>query len=87
MKSAKWVLIAIGLILAVIGAFFVISIVTALLPYIFIGGIVLVIGAVGYKLFANSEKKQLAGKTPIDDFDFKKAEKTLEEYKRKYLPK
>lgn len=87
MKFYKLVLIGIGLIFLTIAAFWVIGIVAALLPYIFFGGIVLLVGVVGYKIFSKRETKQISGKMPIDEFQLNKADKTLEEYKRKYLPK
>ncbi len=88
MNFIKIILIAIGLVLAVMLAFSVIGIVYSALWYLFLLGIVAVGGAVGYKLLVkDKESMRLEDKTPITIAEMKDADRALEEYKRKYLPK
>ncbi len=88
MNFIKIILIAIGLVLAAMLAFSVIGIVYSALWYLFLLGIVAVGGAVGYKLLVkDKESPKLKDKTPITIAEMKDADRALEEYKRKYLPK
>jgi hypothetical protein len=88
MNFIKIILIAIGLVLAAMLAFSVIGIVYSALWYLFLLGIVAVGGAVGYKLLVkDKESSKLEDKTPISIAEMKDADRALEEYKRKYLPK
>ena len=88
MKFIKIILVAIGLVLAAMLAFSVIGIVYSALWYLFLLGIVAVGGAVGYKLLVKDKQlPKLEDKTPITIAEMKNADRTLEEYKRKYLPK
>jgi len=88
MNFIKIILIAIGLVLAVMLAFSVIGIVYSALWYLFLLGIVAVGGAVGYKLLVkDKESMRLEDKTPITIAEMENADRALEEYKRKYLPK
>ncbi len=88
MNFIKIILIAIGLVLAAMLAFSVIGIVYSALWYLFLLGIVAFGGAVGYKLLMkDKELSKLEDKTPITIAEMKNADRTLEEYKRKYLPK
>ncbi len=88
MNFIKIILIAIGLVLAAMLAFSVIGIVYSALWYLFLLGIVAVGGAVGYKLLVkDKESMRLEDKTPITIAEMKDADRALEEYKRKYLPK
>jgi hypothetical protein len=88
MKYIKIILFAIGLVLAAMLAFSVIGIVYSALWYLFLLGIVAIGGAVGYKLLTKGkESRQLNENTPIAIAEMDNADRTLEEYRRKYLPK
>ncbi len=88
MNFIKIILIAIGLVLAAMLAFSVIGIVYSALWYLFLLGIVAVGGAIGYKLLMKDKKSmRLEDKTPITIAEMENADRALEEYKRKYLPK
>lgn len=84
----KIVLAIIGLLVAVMLGFWLIGLVSTILWYLFLFGIVAVGGAVGYKfLTKEKETPQLQEKTPIGIAEMDRADRTLEEYKRKYLSK
>jgi len=88
MNFIKIVLVAVGLILAAMLAFSIIGIISSALWYLFLLGIVAVGGAVGYKLLKKDDQvSQLKDNTPIAIAEMKNADRALEEYKRKYLPK
>lgn len=88
MKYVKIILIAVGLVLAAMLAFSIVGIVYSALWYLFLLGIVAIGGAVGYKLLKkDAEPARLEDKTPIAIAEMQNADRTLEEYKRKYLPK
>ena len=88
MNFIRIILVAVAIIIAAILAFSVIGIVYSALWYLFLLGIVAVSGAIGYKLLVKEkESPQLADKTPPTIAEMKNADRTLEEYKRKYLPK
>ena len=88
MNLIKIILIAIGLIIAAMLAFSVIGIVYSALWYLLLLGIVAVGGAVGYKLLVkDKESPQLEEKIPTTIAEIKNADRALEEYKQKYLPK
>ncbi|HEV8157696.1 MAG TPA: hypothetical protein VGP58_01610 [Pyrinomonadaceae bacterium] len=88
MNFIKIILIAIGLVLAAMLAFSVIGIVYSALWYLFLLGIVAVGGAIGYKLLVkDKESMRLEDKTPITIAEMENADRALEEYKQKYLPK
>jgi hypothetical protein len=88
MNFIRIILVVVAIIIAAILAFSVIGIVYSALWYLFLLGIVAVSGAIGYKLLVKEkESPQLADKTPPTIAEMKNADRTLEEYKRKYLPK
>jgi len=88
MNFIKIILVAIALVLVAMLAFSVIGIVYSALWYLFLLGVVAIGGAVGYKfLVKEKQSPQLEDKTPITIAEMKNAERTLEEYKQKYLPK
>ena len=88
MNYIKIILVAVGLIIAVMLAFSIIGIVYSALWYLFLLAVVAIGGAVGYKLLVNDkESKQLEDKLPPTIAEIKNADRALEEYKRKYLPK
>jgi hypothetical protein len=85
MSLVKIILIAIGIFIAVMLGFTLVGIVYSALWYLFWIGIIAIAGTVGYKLLKKSETAQIENKEPIVISDLKNADKTLEEYKRKYL--
>ncbi len=88
MNFIKIILVAIGLIIAAMLALSVIGIVYSALWYLFLLGIVAVGGAVGYKLLTKKkETPQLQDNMPIGVSEMNNADRTLEEYRSKYLPK
>ncbi len=90
MNWLKLILVAVGVVIAAMLAFSVIGIVYSALWYLFLLGIVAVGGTVGYKLLVKEkETPQIENKTstPITIAEMKNADRALEEYKRKYLPK
>ena len=87
MNTVKIILIAIGLVLAAMLAFSVIGIVYSALWYLFLLGVVVIGGAVGYKLLKKDAAPQLEGKQTVSIKEIDNADRALEEYKRKYLPK
>lgn len=88
MNFIKLILVAACLIVAALLAFSVVGIVYSALWYLFLLGVVAVGGAIGYKLLVKEkESPQLEGKIPTTIAEMENADRTLEEYKRKYLPK
>ena len=88
MNWIKLILVVAGVFIAAMLAFSIIGIIYSALWYLFLLGIVAVGGAVGYKvLFRGKETARLEDKTPATITGIKNADRTLEEFKRKYLPK
>ena len=88
MNYIKIILAAIGLVVVVMLAFSLIGIISTALWYLFLLGIVAIGGAVGYKVLTSRKKSpQLKENTPTAIAEMDRADRTLEEYRRKYLPK
>jgi 4-hydroxybenzoate polyprenyltransferase len=87
MNYIKLILIAVGLILAAILAFSIVGIVYTALWYLFLLGIVAVGGTIAYKVLKKDEVSKLKEGAPVAIAEMKNADRTLEEYKRKYLTK
>ncbi len=88
MSYIKIILVVLGLIVAAMLALSVFSILYSALWYLFLLGIVAIGGAVGYKVLTNKkDSRQLNENTPIAIAEMDNADRTLEEYRRKYLPK
>lgn len=85
MKLAKIILLAVGIFIAVMLGFTLVGIIYSALWYLFWIGIIAVAGTVGYKLLKKPQTAQIENKEPISISELKNADKTLEEYKRKYL--
>ncbi len=85
MKLAKIILLAVGIFIAVMLGFTLVGIIYSALWYLFWIGIIAVAGTVGYKLLKKPQNAQIENKEPISISELKNADKTLEEYKRKYL--
>jgi hypothetical protein len=88
MNIIKFILIALGLLTVGFLGFLLIGIISSLLWYAFVVGALGAIGYGGYKLFKKfDDTPQLEGKTPVAISEMDNADRALEEYKRKYLPK
>lgn len=89
MDTIKIILTVIGVIAVVIAGIWLIGIVSAILWFGLWIGLLAAIGYGGYKLLLDKGKstKNLEEKSPIQIADMKDADRQLEEYKRKYLPK
>jgi hypothetical protein len=89
MKFIKFVLIALALLLLVWFGFWAIGIVSALLWYAVVIGVIGAVGYGGYRLLFRKDEspKQLEEKLPIGIAEIQDSDRALEEYKRKYLPK
>ena len=94
MNLIKTVLIIIGLFIAVMLTLAIIGIISSIIFYALLLGVLILAGTAGYKLFIRKkffgEKKgsiQIEEKTPIGIADLTDADRTLEEYKRRYLSK
>ena len=88
MSYIKIILVVIGLIVAAMLALSVFSVLYSALWYLFLLGIVAIGGAVGYKvLTGKKESRQLNENTPTAIAEMDNADRALEEYRRKYLPK
>ncbi len=85
MNWIKIVLIAIGIFIAVMLGFSLIGIIYSALWYLFWIGVIALAGTVGYKLLKKPETAQIKNREPIAISELKNADKTLEEYKSKYL--
>ncbi|MBA3631588.1 MAG: hypothetical protein H0W58_02065 [Acidobacteria bacterium] len=85
MNWTKIILIAIGIFIAVMLGFSLIGIIYSAFWYLFWIGVIAIAGTVGYKLLKKTETKQIEDRQPIGISDLNNADKTLEEYKRKYL--
>ena len=86
MDFIKIILAVAGLLVAVMLGFWVIGLLSTILWYALVFGIVAVGGAVGYKLLTKEkEKPQLQEKTSVGIAEMDRADRVLEEYKNKYL--
>ncbi len=86
MDFIKIILAVVGLLVAVMLGFWLIGLLSTILWYALVFGIVAVGGAVGYKLLTKEkEKPQLQEKTPVGIAEMDRADRVLEEYKSKYL--
>ena len=87
MNTIKIILAAVGLIAIVLLAYALIGIISSVVWYLFVIGVVAVIGVGGYKLLKRADAPQLESKPNIAISEMENADRTLEEYKQKYLPK
>ena len=85
MNWTKIILIAIGIFILVMLGFSLIGFIYSALWYLFWIGAIALAGTVGYKLLKKPETKQIENREPIGISEFDNADRTLEEYKRKYL--
>ena len=88
MKYLKTILAVVGAIAVVLIAFALFSFLYSALWYIVVFGVLVGGGYAGYKLLKkDSEQGQLGEKKPTAIAEMEVHDRTLEEYKRKYLPK
>ncbi len=87
MNWTKIILIAIGIFIAVMLGSSLIGIIYGALWYLFWIGVIAIAGTVGYKLLKKPETPQIENREPIAISELQNADKTLEEYKSKYLSK
>lgn len=87
MDTIKFILIVIGLLAIGIVGYFLVGLVLGLLWYAIVLGLLGAVGYGGYKLFKKLDQPQLEGKQDVAIREMDNAERTLEEYKQKYLPK
>ena len=87
MNWTKIILIAIGIFILVMLGFSLIGFIYSALWYLFWIGVIALAGTVGYKLLKKPETPQIENREPIAISELKNADRTLEEYKSKYLSK
>ncbi|HEY0050035.1 MAG TPA: hypothetical protein VGB68_12145 [Pyrinomonadaceae bacterium] len=89
MNWLKFILIVLGLIVGAWVIFALIGVVQVILWYAFILGALGIAGYVGYQLFKPDKKPELKGRDAVSEIelDSAKSDRTLEEYRRKYLNK
>ena len=89
MNIIKIILIIIGLFTVGFLGYLLIGIISSLLWYAFVVGALAAVGIGGYKLFkkADAAAAQIEGKQTVSIKEMDNADRALEEYKRKYLPK
>ena len=85
MNWTKIILIAVGIFILVMLGFSLIGFIYSALWYLFWIGAIALAGTVGYKMLKKPETKQIENTEPIGISEFDNADRTLEEYKRKYL--
>jgi hypothetical protein len=85
MKNIKTILIIIAVVFGAVIAFSILGLVLTLIQYVFWLAVIGIAGVAAYKLFKKSDFPRLEGKTPVNQLEV--ADRTLEEYKQKYLPK
>jgi 4-hydroxybenzoate polyprenyltransferase len=89
MNWLKFIVICLGLILGAWVLFALLGVVQMILWYAFILGAIGIAGYIGYQLFKPDRKPELKGGDPVSQIEFDSTgnDRTLEEYKRKYLNK
>lgn len=89
MDILKLILAFIGIIAVVIVGFWLFGIISAIIWLVLWVGLIAGVGYGSYKLFFEKEKsvKNLEEKTPIAIADMQNTDRTLDEYKQKYLNK
>ncbi len=88
MNIIKIILIAVGLLAVILLGSWAIGLFYSLLWYLVAAGVLVLAGVAGYKFLKRSDDTaQIEGKQTVVIREMDNAERTLEEYKRKYLPK
>ena len=86
MKFAKLLAVVAAIVFAAILAFALIGVVMNIVWYLFVFAVIGAIGYAGYKLFAPQKKsKQLDSKNDLlfENNEFERADRLLDEYKKK----
>ncbi|MCC7306317.1 MAG: hypothetical protein IT173_02025 [Acidobacteria bacterium] len=86
MKFIKLLLAILGLIFGVMLFFWLFGLVTSLIWYGLVFGVIAAIGYSGYKLFRKAEDK-FVGPAKTDYLDSRDFDTSWDEYKQKYLTK
>ena len=88
MNFIKILLAIAGLLLVTFFAFYIIGLISTIIWYLFLLGVIGIGGAVVYQLFKkDKEPPQLKENTPTAIADMQNTDRLLEEYRRKYLEK
>lgn len=90
MKIVKLIILFAAIGLGAYVLLWLFGVIASLLWYAFWIGLVLIGGAVGYRLFlsgGDDETPKLAEKRPTAISEIENADRALEEYRQKYLPK
>jgi drug/metabolite transporter (DMT)-like permease len=87
MSFIKFILAVLGLIFGVYLFFWILGIVSALLWYGIVIGLLAAVGYGGYKLFTKAEKKALGEGDLMGEIADRDYSMSWEEYDRKYLKK
>lgn len=88
MNIIKIILILLGLFAVIFIGSWVIGVVYGLLWYLVVAGVIAIAGVAGYKFLKKADAApQLESKETISIREMDNADRTLEEYKQKYLPK
>jgi len=83
MKWFKILILGISLILAMMLASSVIGMVFSAMWYLFLFGIVGLVGFGAYKFFAKKDPPQLSGRNTASEIEIESARRALEKYKRR----
>lgn len=87
MNFIKLVLAILGLIFGVMLFFWLFGLVTSLLWYALVFGVIGAIGYSGYRLFKKAENKFVGPGSTTDYLDARDYDTSWDEYKQKYLSK
>lgn len=87
MSFIKFVLAVLGLIFGVMLFFWLFGLVTSLLWYGLVFGVIAAIGYSGYKLFRKAEDKYVGAGSNTDYLEARDYHTSWDEYKQKYLSK
>ena len=87
MNIVKIILILLGLFAAIFIGSWLIGVVYGLLWYLVVAGVIAIAGFAGYKFLKKADAPQLESKETVSIKEMDNADRALEEYKQKYLPK
>ena len=83
MKWFKFILLAIGSVLAMLLIFSITNIVYSVLWYLFVIGLVPIAGFAGYKFLTKNGSLQLASRNTAAEIELENSRKVREKYKRR----
>lgn len=89
MDFIKMILVIVGIAALLLVGYWAIGFIFGIFWLLVYAGIIGLVGYGGYKLFfeKRSERRSLDDKTPVTIAEFEGADRALEEYRSKYLPK